>query len=317
MFLMYISFNIYIWKDIYMRNIYIYIYIYIKMCVCVCLRVCLCVSVSVYVCVRASWTSPPFMHLAAGVVALSAGDGYTCALVTGGGVDCWGYNEFGDLGTGDTTNRLTPTAVVGLGAGGSGGAIYESEVIYMYVSPSPSAIPQRGIFKHQAFHSGSLFAISSIVFLRIFLYNTPFSLVGHLYLPINRKKSFITIRICLACGPYLPGPPRMRPLRAHGAHVGPLPGLVAGRVLGLADLLPHFAGLPCASGLRWFWWWLQARPAHQYPPAHGPVIPLAARGLAAPPPGNVLRVVRDHLALAVSWPPAHCSDRMSLVDTPC
>ena len=240
------------------------------------------------------------MHLAAGVVALSAGDGYTCALVTGGGVDCWGYNEFGDLGTGDTTNRLTPTAVVGLGAGGSGGAIYESEVIYMYVSPSPSAIPQRGIFKHQAFHSGSLFAISSIVFLRIFLYNTPFSLVGHLYLPINRKKSFITIRICLACGPYLPGPPRMRPLRAHGAHVGPLPGLVAGRVLGLADLLPHFAGLPCASGLRWFWWWLQARPAHQYPPGHGPVIPLAARGLAAPPPGNVLRVVRDHLALAVS-----------------
>ena len=34
-----------------------------------------------------------------------------CALLAGGAVKCWGLNEYGQLGTGDTTNRLTPTAV--------------------------------------------------------------------------------------------------------------------------------------------------------------------------------------------------------------
>ena len=56
-------------------------------------------------------------YLATGVIAITAGDLHTCVLVTGGGVDCWGYNSYGQLGTGDTTNRLIPTAVKGLGAG--------------------------------------------------------------------------------------------------------------------------------------------------------------------------------------------------------
>ena len=34
-----------------------------------------------------------------------------CALLAGGAVKCWGWNGYGQLGTGDTTNRLTPTAV--------------------------------------------------------------------------------------------------------------------------------------------------------------------------------------------------------------
>ena len=42
---------------------------------------------------------------------------HTCALLTYGGVDCWGDNGNGQLGTGDTSNRPTPTAVTGLGAG--------------------------------------------------------------------------------------------------------------------------------------------------------------------------------------------------------
>ena len=42
------------------------------------------------------------------------GDAHTCALLTGGTVNCWGWNGYGQLGTGDTMNRLTPT-VVGAG----------------------------------------------------------------------------------------------------------------------------------------------------------------------------------------------------------
>ena len=67
-------------------------------------------------------TSPFSAPLLAGVVALAAGGGHTCALLAGGGVDCWGYNGYGELGTGDTNDRDTPTGVTGLGAGGRGGA---------------------------------------------------------------------------------------------------------------------------------------------------------------------------------------------------
>ena len=61
--------------------------------------------------------SPPFASLWAGAVALASGADQTCALLTGGGVDCWGANGNGQLGTGDTNSRHTPTGVTGLGAG--------------------------------------------------------------------------------------------------------------------------------------------------------------------------------------------------------
>ncbi len=38
--------------------------------------------------------------------------GYACALVTTGGIKCWGQNNNGQLGDGTTTNRNTPTDVV-------------------------------------------------------------------------------------------------------------------------------------------------------------------------------------------------------------
>ena len=63
-------------------------------------------------------TTPSLVSsLQSGVTAISAGGAHTCALISGGAVECWGHNWKGEIGDGTTSDRLMPTPVSGLQTG--------------------------------------------------------------------------------------------------------------------------------------------------------------------------------------------------------
>lgn len=64
---------------------------------------------------------------------------HTCGVTTSGAAYCWGYNGYGQLGTGDKTNRVTPApvadnlSVVYLDAGNSHTCgVTTSKVVYCW-----------------------------------------------------------------------------------------------------------------------------------------------------------------------------------------
>ena len=61
------------------------------------------------------WLPPP--AAAESLLPLAAGGSHTCAFTPAGGVQCWGRNEFGQLGDSTTTASASPVDVVGLTEG--------------------------------------------------------------------------------------------------------------------------------------------------------------------------------------------------------
>ena len=55
--------------------------------------------------------------LLSGVTAIAVGKDFSCALMTSGGVKCWGLNSTYQLGDGTLTNRSLPVNVTGLSSG--------------------------------------------------------------------------------------------------------------------------------------------------------------------------------------------------------
>lgn len=67
--------------------------------------------------------------LASGVVAIEAGINNTCALTSSGTLQCWGYNNNGQVGNGTTTDQTTPATALG-------GPFFGAPITDWYAAPT-------------------------------------------------------------------------------------------------------------------------------------------------------------------------------------
>ncbi len=59
-------------------------------------------------------TKPVAVSEITNAIGVAAGGQHTCALLSSGKIDCWGYNKFGELGNGMTKESTTPVEVSGI-----------------------------------------------------------------------------------------------------------------------------------------------------------------------------------------------------------
>ena len=64
-----------------------------------------------------SYVPVDVVGLTSGVIAISAGKEFTCAVTNSGGVKCWGWNIVGQLGDGSYSNQYSPVEVSNLTSG--------------------------------------------------------------------------------------------------------------------------------------------------------------------------------------------------------
>jgi alpha-tubulin suppressor-like RCC1 family protein len=69
---------------------------------------------------------------------VAAGGAHSCALLTSGGIECWGSNAYGQLGNGTTTDSVTPVVAVTAQYGAnsvSAGGYHTCGVVWVSVPP--------------------------------------------------------------------------------------------------------------------------------------------------------------------------------------
>ena len=67
--------------------------------------------------------------LKTGVKSLSVGEGSSCVIMTTGGVKCWGWNTWGQLGNGTREETWDPVDVVGLPGPATAVVLYEGPIV--------------------------------------------------------------------------------------------------------------------------------------------------------------------------------------------